>query len=224
MTARLRAVVTGLLLIAAGVGVWFGRRVVFAEQEREFDRQRWASTHPTYGPALNLSRPGRWEWNYPRSASLQQGEAQFRLVLARHPTVAFEHYQREKMLLRLRVSVFQASGSERRQVIATVFPVDRPDVGSSHGGGYTADEVEHNIGTVHLDPAFQTIFVVDVETPDAELESARPRLKVVGAYDHLFLVKGGPELWAIRALMAGVPAFLLMKRGFGLLVHSARPG
>lgn len=224
MTARLRTVVTGLLLIAAGVGIWFGRRVVFAEQEREFDRQRWAFTHPTYGPPLNLFQRGRWEWSYPRSASLQQGEAQFRLVLTRHPNVAFEHYLREKMLLRLRVSVFQVSGSERGKVIQTVFPVDRPDVGSSRGGGYTAHEVEYNIGTVHLDPTLQTVFVVDVETPDAELESAKPRLKVIGAYDHLFLSKGGPQLWVIRALMAGVPAFFLMKRGFSLLVHGARLG
>jgi hypothetical protein len=225
MNPRRRLLLAGLIAVLAGTGVWFARRAVF----RELDRQQWSSEHPTESPTFDVARLTRWDWNYPASALLQRGEAQCTLVLDRHSSVPFRHYERETMPLRLQVIAVQLTGSDRRQVLKTLFPVDRPDVGSSYSiSSFGGDQVRHTIGTVQLDPAVQTIFTIQVEVPDAALEAAHPRLEVVGAYDYAALVPGGILLLARDAVAAGIGLALvglgvLALRRAGVLGSRGRP-
>lgn len=206
MNPRRRSIIVGVTAIVAAVVVWFGRKSVLTD----LDRQRWAAAHPTESPPFSVARAGHWEWTYPRTASLQQGEAQCRLILSRHADVPFEHYERTGMPLRLRVSAHQRDTSGRRQVIENLFPVDSPDAGSSFAvSGYSAAEVEHTVGTLRLDPSAGTVFTVDVEVPDPALAPAQPRLRVSGAYDYAALEHGGVLLLGRDALAASIGIALL---------------
>lgn len=218
MNQRHRSIAVGVVAILAAVALWFARKGVLTE----LDRQQWAATHPVESPPFSVARVGYWEWTYPRSASLREGEAQCRLILTRQTTVPFEHYERESMPLRLRVSVHQGNGTGRRQTLQTLFPVERPNVGSSYAlSGYAAEEVEHTVGTLHLNPSLETVFRVEVEVPDAALQPAGPRLRVTGAYDYAALAHGGVFLLG-RDALAAVLATVLLSIGVASVWRASR--
>lgn len=69
----------------------------------------------------------------------------------------------------------------------------------------------------------ETTFTVDVETPDAALERAQPRFKVVGTYDYAAFPAAG-ILLLVRDVVAGGIAIHFLAIGLIVARRGLRPG
>jgi hypothetical protein len=173
------------LFTVAFVGIYLvtGRNLWFAELER----QARIGSHPVFSPVVNLDQTGEFVWKVPREQwQFETSDAQLSLVLDR--TSTFQNLpDRSTLKLRATIAAYTVSqGGDRNDcLIRNWYYTTEPfSPGAQLWTSFGSEGIEYGLAGIHVYPSEDLFVSITVTTPQPDLQSGNPRLKLVGEHDY----------------------------------------
>jgi len=169
-----------IFLIGAAFMVWHAWQAQL-DQQAELGRQ------VLHFDTIDLSKEGTISWSVPTDKwQYKEGEARLSLVVNRVPNLSLP--RRDGSTLRIRITakgILHDGATNDRLIRDWYYTTDEPFTNEPklwESGG--PDSEEFGLGGIAIHPFERLVIGIQVLTPYAALQEAKPRLKLAAKYDY----------------------------------------